>query len=152
MAANLLQKQPGRGPGRPFEKGKSGNPAGRPEGSRNRATLIAEAMLDDEAAALTRKALDLALGGDAAVLRLCLDRIVAPRRERPAPLVLPPVQGAADIAAAMAEVIAAAGRGDITPGEALALSQMVDTFLRAIEAGEFERRLQLLENATGERR
>ena len=64
MAANVLQKQPGRGPGRPFAKGRSGNPAGRAAGSRNRATLIAQAMLDDEAAALTRKAVELALDVD----------------------------------------------------------------------------------------
>jgi hypothetical protein len=80
MAANVLQEQPRKGPGRPFAKGRSGNPAGRSVGSRNRATLIAEAMLDDEAAALVRKAVELALGGDGPALRLCLDRIVAPRR------------------------------------------------------------------------
>ena len=32
MAVNSLQKQPARGPGRPFEKGRPGNPAGRPRG------------------------------------------------------------------------------------------------------------------------
>jgi hypothetical protein len=38
-------------------------------------------MLDGEAEALTRRALDLALDGDPTALRLSLDRIVAPRRE-----------------------------------------------------------------------
>jgi Family of unknown function (DUF5681) len=56
MAVNSLQKQPARGPGRPFEKGRSGNPAGRPRGARNKATLAAEALFDSEAEALSRKA------------------------------------------------------------------------------------------------
>jgi hypothetical protein len=46
--------------GRPFAPG---NP-GRPKGSRNKATLAAEALLDGEAEALTRKAIELALAGD----------------------------------------------------------------------------------------
>jgi hypothetical protein len=52
MAVNPLLKQRKRhkpGPGRPFQKGQSGNPAGRPVGSRNRATQVAEAILDDNA-------------------------------------------------------------------------------------------------------
>jgi hypothetical protein len=43
-ADNFLQKQQ-KQPGRPFEKGRSGNPAGRPRGSRNRSTLAAQLML-----------------------------------------------------------------------------------------------------------
>ena len=43
--------------GRPFEPG---NP-GRPKGSRNKATLAAEALLDGEAEALTHKAIELRL-------------------------------------------------------------------------------------------
>ena len=76
MAVNSLQKQPARGPGRPFEKGRSGNPAGRPCGARNKATLAAEALFDSEAEALSRKAVELALGGSEGALRICLDRII----------------------------------------------------------------------------
>ena len=71
-------KQGGR-----FQKGRSGNPAGKPKGARHRATLAAEALLDGEAEELTRKAVELALAGDVIALRLCLDRILSPRRERP---------------------------------------------------------------------
>jgi hypothetical protein len=46
MADGTAQQQPlakrRRGPGRPFKKGESGNPAGRPKGARNR---LGEAIL-----------------------------------------------------------------------------------------------------------
>jgi hypothetical protein len=69
--------------GRPFPRGVSGNPRGRPAGPRNAATTIAEQLLDGEADALTRKAIERAKQGDVVALRLCLDRILPPRRERP---------------------------------------------------------------------
>ena len=146
MADIPLQKQrEQRGRGRPFEKGRSGNPAGRPRGSRDRATRSAELLLDGEAEALTRKAVALALCGDATALRLCLDRVIAPRRERPVQLALPPIRDAADVAEAMAAITAAVARGGITPGEAAELAKLIDTFVRAIEASDFDKRLTLLE-------
>jgi Family of unknown function (DUF5681) len=110
-------KTAGRTRGRPFAKGQSGNPGGWPRGSTNRATRAAELLLDGEAAALTRKAVELALAGDPAALRLCLDRTVAPRRERSVELALPPIRSAADILGAIEVVSGAVGRGAITPGE-----------------------------------
>jgi len=101
-----------KGRGRPFPKGQSGNPGGRPRGSSNRATRAAEMLLDGEATALTRKAVELALAGDQAALRLCLDRTVAPRRERAVELALPPIRGADDILAAIKVVSGAAGCGN----------------------------------------
>lgn len=64
-----------------FVAGTSGNPAGRPRGSRNRTTLAAQALLDGEAEALTRVAINMALAGDMQALKVCLDRILPPRRE-----------------------------------------------------------------------
>lgn len=53
-----------------FRPGQSGNPSGRPKGSRNATTLALEGLLDGQANALTQKAIDLALTGDMAALRL----------------------------------------------------------------------------------
>ncbi len=150
MAVDLLQKQRRRGPGRPFEKGESGNPGGRPAGSRNKATIAAEQVLDSEAAALTRKAVELALGGDALALRLCLDRIIAPRRDRPVELALPPINSIADLVGAMSAIAGAAARGAITPGEAGEFAQFVETFVRTVDTVDFERRLGLLEKASAQ--
>ena len=40
----------------PFQKGESGNPAGRPRGARNRATLLMESLLADDAEAMNAAA------------------------------------------------------------------------------------------------
>src|SRR6516164_7490558 len=87
--------------GRPFVKGRSGNPTGRRYGSRNKNALAAAVLLEGESEALTRKAVELALAGDPTALRLCIERIVPPCRERPVKFTLPPIENAADIAAVM---------------------------------------------------
>lgn len=131
--------------GRPFKKGKSGNPAGRPQGARNRATLAAEALLDGEAEALTRKVVELALEGDRSALRMCLDRVLPPRRERYVNFNLPPMKSAEDSVHAMNAIADAVASGEITVGEAAELGKCVESFVKVIEAAEFDQRLKLLE-------
>jgi hypothetical protein len=87
----FLKGRSGNPEGR-FRKGRSGNPKGRPAGARNKATQTAELLLDGEAEALTRRAVELALAGDGMALRLCLERIIPPRRGRPVQLGLTPVR------------------------------------------------------------
>jgi Family of unknown function (DUF5681) len=145
MSGDLMKtaaRQSGNPRGRPFAKGESGNPAGKPKGARHRVTLATEALLDGEAEALTRKAVELALAGDGAALRLCLERILPIRRERPVRFQLPPSQSAADM---IAEIIKGVAAGEITPGEAAELVKLVEALVRALEANEFEQRLQKIE-------
>jgi hypothetical protein len=149
VADNFLQKQQ-KQRGRPFEKGCSGSPAGRPRGSRNRSTLAAQALLEGEAEALTRKAVELALGGDPAALRLCLDRVIAPHRERLVAFALPRMREPADLAAAMEAMYAAVAQGVLAPAEAAELAKVVDTFAKAIEMRDFDSRLTALEKEYGE--
>ena len=130
MAEVLSPPEPVRG--RPFVKGRSGNPGGRRYGSRNKKTLAAAVLLEGESEALTRKAVELALAGDPTALRLCIERILPPCRERPVKFTLPPIENAADISAAMNAVTSALARGIITPGEAERIANVVDTFARAI--------------------
>jgi len=128
-----------------FRKGQSGSPAGRRPGSRNKATETAELLLAGEVEALTRKAVELALAGDATALRLCLDRIIPARRGRPVQLAVAPVRGTADLGGTMAAITTAATSGAITPGEAAELARVVEIYVRAVEASDFERRLRAME-------
>jgi hypothetical protein len=143
-ADNFLQNQRGR----PFEKGRSGNPAGKPRGCRNRSTRAAQLLLEGEAEALTRKAVDLALGGDPAALRLCLDRLMAPHRARLVPLPLPRMRKPGDLAAAMEVVAAEVARGVLAPAEAAQLAKVVETCIRSVETRDFDSRLRALEEST----
>ncbi len=129
----------------PFAKGKSGNPAGKPKGARHKTTIAIEALLDGEAEALTRKAIEKAKEGDMTALRLYLDRIAPPRRDRPIAFQLRPIENAAQGAAAMTDIVAAVAAGDMSPLEANDVSKIIETFMRALEASNFERRLQALE-------
>ncbi len=149
MPADSLQKQVERNAEGQFVKGSSGNPAGRALGTRNRATMLAEQLFDGATAALANKAVEMALKGDTVALKLCIGRIIAPRRDRPSGFPLPPLKSAADLAPAMAAIAQGLAEGALSTGEAWELSQVVDTFVRALEAGDLEARVRRLEGAHG---
>ena len=134
--------------GKPFEPGKSGNPKGRPNGSRNKATLAIEELVEGEAEGLTHKAIELALKGDMQALRLCLDRICPPRKDRPISLELPTVETIPDIVTAIGATLEAVAAGEITPTEGQAVAGLLESKRKAIETEELERRLRRLEDAT----
>jgi hypothetical protein len=149
MTADNLVEEQKKQRGRPFVKGQSGNPAGRPRRPRSDAANAVQSALEGEAEALGSKAVELALSGDTAALRLCLDRLMPSRRDRVVPLALPPVRGAGDLTAAMAAIMAAAARGKISPREGIGLAKLIDVFLRAIDTHDFDRRLRVLEEDAG---
>lgn len=127
--------------GRPFQPG---NP-GKPKGARSRATVAAEALLDGEAEGLTRKAIDMALDGDTVALRLCLERLVPPRKDAPIRLELPAINDVADVVSASAAVLDAVSQGDVTPEEGSRVMGLLSSHRAIVETGEFERRLSALE-------
>src|SRR5262249_30249825 len=120
--------------GRPFRPGQSGNPAGRPKGARNRASLLLQALLEGEAEAVGRKLIELAKQGEGRALKACLDRLLPAQRDRPVCFDLPPIETVADLPKASAAILAAVADGEITPSEALKLAKLVDTHGRALRA------------------
>ena len=132
--------------GRPFQ---AGNP-GRPKGARNKASLAAEALLDGEAEALARKAIDMALAGDTTAMRLCLERIMPVRRDRPVSFAMPQISSASEAAQAASAIVAAVALGELTPSEALDLSRVLENYTRDLEASEFDERLRKLERVTNQ--
>jgi len=130
----------------PFQPGQSGNPAGKPKGSRNKTTLAMEALLDGEHEAITRKAIELAKDGDGLALRLCIERLLPPRRDRPVEFKLSKLETAADAATALSDILQAVAAGELTPSEAEALGSLVASYSRVIEIADLEERVTRLEN------
>ncbi len=119
--------------------------SGRPKGARNRTTLAVLELLEGEAEALSRKAVDMALAGDTTALRLCLDRVAPPRKDAPVQFKLPQMNTARDAAEAAGAVLEAVSEGDLTPGEGAQVMGLVDSYRRTLEVTELEARVAALE-------
>lgn len=132
-----------------FKRGQSGNPSGRPKGSRHKTTLAIEKLLDGEGEEITRKAIEKAKEGNMAAIRICLDRLAPPRKDRHIEFTLPKMEKASDAAAASATIIEATSSGELTPSEAGELLKIVEGYARTLQVSDFEERLERLESQKG---
>lgn len=131
--------------GKPFVKGKSGNPAGLKPGTRHRKTLMLEHMSDDDRAAIVAKIIRQAKRGDRPSQKMIVDRIEPPRKGRAAPFPLPPIKTTGDVVAALEAITTAMAAGQLSPAEAVEISAVVELQRRAIETAEIETRLKAIE-------
>lgn len=122
-----VQKRPR---GRPFAKGNGG----RTLGSRNRASLLADALLEGEEEELVRKGIELAKAGDPQMLKFFLDRILS--KERPVKIDLPLIESRRDLTAAYAAIVKAVGAGEISPSEGSAVAGLLASIARFIDDAE----------------
>ncbi|MCH8240527.1 MAG: hypothetical protein IIB62_10860 [Proteobacteria bacterium] len=129
-----------------FKKGKSGNPSGRPKGARNRLAVTVDELMQEDAAEIIKVALEKAKGGDAAFVRIVIDRILPPAKDRPVTFDLPEIKTADDAGAASGAILQAVSNGEVTPGEAGDLVRLLDSFSSTLVATDMERRIAALEN------
>lgn len=100
--------------------------------------------MDKDATRLTRKAVKMALEGDGTALRLCLDRLLPPKRpgDRPIEIELP-----AAPAEALAAIIEATGSGALLLSDAEKLAALVKAKADLASLAELEERVARLEGA-----
>ena len=117
-------------------------------GARNRATLAMEALLDGEAEAITRKAVELAKAGDGPALRLCMERIMPARRDRPISFRLPHLEKGRRCGPTPRSLKRWQRANSRPPKQAS--SKLVESFIRAIEVTDIQDRLVKLEAQSDE--
>jgi hypothetical protein len=119
--------------------------SGRPKGSRNKATIAIESLLQGQAEALTQTVVTKALEGDGVALRLCIERIAPAPKDHPVSFSLPNMNNALDASEAAGSVLTAVSEGELTTIEATRVMRLIDSYIRTLELTEIEQRLQALE-------
>ena len=135
-------------PGR-FKPGESGNPKGRPAGSKNAAIAALDAIGEESAQDLIRSVVANALDGDTAAARIILDRAWPVRKGRPVSFVMPKVTTAADTAKALSGVLEAVANGLLSIEEGQGLAAILESQRKTLELTEIEERLTVLERQQG---
>jgi len=130
-----------------FQKGESGNPAGRPRGIRDRRTLLVEQLFEGHVETLIGVATKLAESGNVPLLQLFLKRILPELKQRPLAFELPPMQTMADAVAAMTAVTQGLADAELTTAEARDLGKFVATFRQTFWDANIEARLTRVEEA-----
>ena len=147
-----LQEQGRTSKGR-FAKGFAQNPTGRKAGSRNKATQAALALMEGQLEQITQTLIDAALDGEMTAIRLILERLVPPCKEKALPpLDLPPVTDATSLPKLTAAILGAVAEGRITPGEGQTLAALANTHAKNLELAELEQRIAALERTQGKGR
>lgn len=137
------KNQANRRPDGRFKKGVSGNPAGRPKGSRNSASLLRESF-ELSGKAIAQTVIDAAMAGDMTAAKLVVERLQPPIRAR-AETVEFELPENASLAEKADALLTACAAGQIAPDVTASLIGALGNQARLIEMAELEQRLEQLE-------
>jgi hypothetical protein len=114
-----------------FQKGQSGNPAGRPPGSFRPASILVAGLREGEAEKIVRATIEKAINGDSGALRICWQRLdPLPRHDRMA-FELPQLTGSNEIGRVVAGILRAVAGGKLSAGEGAQLAKVLDPLVRS---------------------
>jgi hypothetical protein len=94
---------------------------------------MSEALLEGERSEIVRALIEGAKAGDPTALRLCTERLIPLRKGRIVEFPLPPIKTASDIVAGIGAVVIAMSKGVLTPDEAMAIADVIETSRKAWE-------------------
>jgi hypothetical protein len=130
--------------GRPFEPGnKFGR--GRPRGSRNKRTLIAQQLLDEHAEPIVRKAMILALQGDSRLLQSLLSYILPRRKDAPLKTAMLRTATTEELSESFEQILKKVSSGEITLSQARELVVLMEARRDMVKTEEFDKRLRVVE-------
>jgi hypothetical protein len=124
--------------GRPFQIGNLGRKP------------LANSLTGEQGEELLRKAVEMAMSGNVAMMKFLLDRVLP--KERLVQLELPRLDYADDSVDAMAEIVNAVSSGRISPREAADVAQLVSAFTRAIDQTDAQIEIDSLKSTVDEYR
>jgi len=127
-----------------FILGTSGNPEGRPQGSKNRSTKLLE-TLDADVPALLAVTKEKALQGDMTAMRLLLERVLPVRKPVAPMLELAELGDAVTLTAKAQAVIHGVARGTVPPDIAGQLITAIGATAKVLEVDELDKRVAQLE-------
>jgi len=128
---------------RGWQPGQSGNPRGRPVGSRNKKKVIADEFAKD-GSAVARVVMDAALAGDMQAANLVLQRLSPPLRAR-AEKVTFELTPDAPLTTQAQQIMTAVAEGSIDPETGQLLINCITAFAGLKQVDELEARLIALE-------
>jgi hypothetical protein len=128
-----------------FKPGKSGNPNGRPSGSRSKVLAALDALGEGEAEAIVMALVGKAKEGDAIAARTILDRVWPARKGARVRFDLPTVTSAEELPGAVAAVTRQVADGEISPDEGTAIVALLEAHRKAIETSDLATRVTALE-------
>ena len=101
-----------------FPKGHSGNPNGRPQGTRNKSTMLVQFLLERDLEEICNRVIEEAKAGNMQAVNMILDRILPPKKDSPIAIDIPQIKTASDILQAINCISMAVGQGEISPIDA----------------------------------
>lgn len=131
-----------------FQKGISGNPSGKPRGTRSRANALMDRMFSknpEDLQIVVAKTLSLAKAGEGWAVQAILSRLWPVPKGALMSFPLPPIKSAADVAAAQEGLLQAVANAKIPASVAVELSGIVERLGKALADTEIEARLAKLE-------
>jgi hypothetical protein len=130
-----------------------GNKAGRgrPKGSRNKTTLMVEALLEGQARELTQALIRRAKEGYGVALQLVFDRLAPVRRGRHIEVDLPPINTTADVILAQAAIIRSVAAGELSVEDGDCMVSLLEIRRRIVKEAEIRARLDSINNRFNDR-
>ncbi len=133
-----------------FQKGQSGNPAGRRKGALNKVSRKVIERISEKGDELLDVILEKALDGDLVALKLCLERLCPAQKELPLPAIkLPEITGPEDLPKATKTLMKAAASGSMTPSALTAMTCVVKAHMETVQTADLAERIRKLEGAQG---